>query len=459
MPEWRERMCMNTVSRGIRNAFRNGIRTFSIVVILGLSIGLALSMLVARQAVNDKITSVKSSIGNTVTVSPAGARGFEGGGTPLTSTQATTVGAIEHVTNVTTTLSDRLTSTTTNLVSSIEAGALGQRNASNSGVQFQAPPQMDSSSSSMSETRTFTPPVTVTGVNDLSKASVYGGSSVTYTSGAALDPTKNENVAVVGKNLADKNNLSVGSTFTMYSTIMTVAGIYDTGTTFSNNGLIVALSTLQSLSAQTGEITSMTVTVDSIDNVDTTVAAVKTSLGTAADVTSEQAAAATAVAPLENVKTIATYSLVGALVAGAVIVLLTMVMIVRERRREIGVVKAIGSSNASTMIQFMVESATLTIMGLAVGLGFAVLAATPITSALVDTSTSSSTTQQFGPGAVGVRGAARGLNESVKAVQASMKPEVILYGVGAALLIAIVGSAVPAYAISRVRPSEVMRAE
>lgn len=450
---------MNTVSRGIRNAFRNGIRTFSIVVILGLSIGLALSMLVARQAVNDKITSVKSSIGNTVTVSPAGARGFEGGGTPLTSTQATTVGAIEHVTNVTTTLSDRLTSTTTNLVSSIEAGALGQRNASNSGVQFQAPPQMDSSSSSMSETRTFTPPVTVTGVNDLSKASVYGGSSVTYTSGAALDPTKNENVAVVGKNLADKNNLSVGSTFTMYSTIMTVAGIYDTGTTFSNNGLIVALSTLQSLSAQTGEITSMTVTVDSIDNVDTTVAAVKTSLGTAADVTSEQAAAATAVAPLENVKTIATYSLVGALVAGAVIVLLTMVMIVRERRREIGVVKAIGSSNASTMIQFMVESATLTIMGLAVGLGFAVLAATPITSALVDTSTSSSTTQQFGPGAVGVRGAARGLNESVKAVQASMKPEVILYGVGAALLIAIVGSAVPAYAISRVRPSEVMRAE
>lgn len=450
---------MNTVSRGIRNAFRNGIRTFSIVVILGLSIGLALSMLVARQAVNDKITSVKSSIGNTVTVSPAGARGFEGGGTPLTSTQATTVGAIEHVTNVTTTLSDRLTSTTTNLVSSIEAGALGQRNASNSGVQFQAPPQMDSSSSSMSETRTFTPPVTVTGVNDLSKASVYGGSSVTYTSGAALDPTKNENVAVVGKNLAEKNNLSVGSTFTMYSTIMTVAGIYDTGTTFSNNGLIVALSTLQSLSAQTGEITSMTVTVDSIDNVDTTVAAVKTSLGTAADVTSEQAAAATAVAPLENVKTIATYSLVGALVAGAVIVLLTMVMIVRERRREIGVVKAIGSSNASTMIQFMVESATLTIMGLAVGLGFAVLAATPITSALVDTSTSSSTTQQFGPGAVGVRGAARGLNESVKAVQASMKPEVILYGVGAALLIAIVGSAVPAYAISRVRPSEVMRAE
>lgn len=448
---------MNTVSRGIRNAFRNGIRTFSIVVILGLSIGLALSMLVARQAVNDKITSVKSLIGNTIAISPAGARGFEGGGTPLTVAQATTVGAIAHVSHVTTILSDRLTSSTTNLVSSIEAGALGRRNADSSGVQFQTPPQRDINSSGTPQTRTFTPPVTVTGVSDLSHASIYGGSFVTYTSGAALDPTKNENIAVIGKNLAEKNNLSVGSSFTMYGTTMTVAGIYDTGTTFSNNGLVVGLPTLQALSSQAGAVTSMAVTVDSIDNVDTTVAAIKTSLGTAADVTSEQAAAATAVAPLENVSTIATYSLIGALVAGAVIVLLTMVMIVRERRREIGVVKAIGSSNVSTMMQFMVESTTLTIMGLAVGLGFAVLAAAPITSALVDTSTSSNSASALGGG--GVRRVARGLGQSAQAVQASMKPDVVLYGIGAALLIAIVGSAVPAYAISRVRPSEVMRTE
>ena len=42
---------MNNVSRGVRNAFRNGIRTISIVLILALAIGLALAMLVARQAV------------------------------------------------------------------------------------------------------------------------------------------------------------------------------------------------------------------------------------------------------------------------------------------------------------------------------------------------------------------------------------------------------------------------
>jgi putative ABC transport system permease protein len=74
---------MNVFSRGVRNAFRNMIRTFSIIVILGLSIGLSLTMLVANHAVSDKITSVKASVGNTVTISPAGVRGFEGGGDPL----------------------------------------------------------------------------------------------------------------------------------------------------------------------------------------------------------------------------------------------------------------------------------------------------------------------------------------------------------------------------------------
>ena len=76
---------MNPVSRGIRNAFRNSIRTFSIVIILGLSVGLALSMLVARQAVQEKINTVKTSIGNTVSIAPAGVQGFQGGGEPLTN--------------------------------------------------------------------------------------------------------------------------------------------------------------------------------------------------------------------------------------------------------------------------------------------------------------------------------------------------------------------------------------
>ena len=131
---------MNVVTRGMRNAFRNTIRTFSIVVILGLSIGLALTMLVARQAVSDKINSVKSSVGTTVSVSPAGVRGFEGGGDALTTSQLAKLSTISHVTAVNTSLNDRLDSDSTNLTSAIDAGSLGRRFANNNGVMIMGGP-------------------------------------------------------------------------------------------------------------------------------------------------------------------------------------------------------------------------------------------------------------------------------------------------------------------------------
>lgn len=454
---------MSPVSRGIRNAFRNSIRTFSIVIILGLSVGLALSMLVARQAVQEKINTVKTSIGNTVSISPAGAQGFQGGGEPLTTAQLAKVESVSHVTKLTETLSDRLTSDTSNLTSAIDAGTLGNRQAGNSGVGFQAPPQtgnQQGGGSNQDITRTFTPPVIVTGTNDLSNPSTYGGDAVTYTSGKALDPTKDADEAVVGKALAEKNKLSVGSTFTAYSKTIKVVGIYDTGNTFSNAGLIMSLSALQRLSSQSNKVTSATATVDSVDNIDAAVTAIKSTLGDKADVTNSQESAKATIAPLENVKSISLFSLIGALVAGSVIILLTMMMIVRERRREIGVMKAIGSSNLKTMFQFVSEAVTLTFLGLIVGLVIGIAAANPITKVLVNNSTSSSTSQTAPrPGQGGLRGFGRNGLTSIQNVKASVGLDIIGYGIGSAFIIAVVGSALPALFISKIRPAEVMRTE
>lgn len=119
---------MNTIIRGVRNAFRNVVRTGSIVVILSISIGLVIAMLAARQAVDTKIEDLKSSVGNTISISPAGFRGFEGGGSALTTEQLEKVKELAHVTGVTSSLSDRLsTDDTTNLESAIELGSLGGR--------------------------------------------------------------------------------------------------------------------------------------------------------------------------------------------------------------------------------------------------------------------------------------------------------------------------------------------
>lgn len=450
---------MNTVSRGIRNAFRNMIRTGSIVIILGLSIGLIIAMLAAKQAVTERITSVKSSSGNTITISPAGTRGFEGGGTALTADQIAKVTTTTHVTRVVSTLSDRLTTSSTNLQSAIQAGSLGQRNANSSGVEFGPPPsgQRSSSNSSSTTTRTFTPPVTITGVSD-SSAIGNDGTALTWKSGGAFDASSSDLVAVVGSSIAEKNNLSVGSTFTAYNKTLRVVGVYTTSNTFSNNGVYVPLTTLQSISDQAGSITSVTATVDSSDNLASTTTAISSTLGSAADVTNSQTIADATAKPLESVAQITLFSLIGAIIAGAIIILLTMLMIVRERRREIGVMKAIGSSNLGIVWQFVVEALTLTTLALLVGTGIGVAAATPLTTALIDNSTSSNL-QQVGPGAGRPRGFGQASQQAIRNIQSSVGTDTLLYGLGATLLIAILGSALPAFMISKVKPADAMRNE
>lgn len=455
---------MNVVTRGVRNAFRNQIRTFSIVIILGLSIGLALTMLIARQAVTEKIDSVKSSVGNTVSVSPAGVRGFEGGGTALTDAQVASLEKLTHVSTVDKSLSDRLTSTNSNLASAIDAGALGQRFSQNNGTSsgsMPPPPRLDAVGGSAADTgtRTFTPPVNVVGTNNPTSLSAQqGGGTLKLTSGKAVDGSSSENVALIGSTLASKNNLKVGSTFTAYSTTVTVAGIFDAGNTFANNQVIMPLKAVQTLSSQAGAITSATIHVDSVTNVDSVTSAAQKTLGSSADVTNNAESAKAAVAPLENIQTISLYSLIGAVVAGSVIILLTMIMIVRERRREIGVIKAVGASNINVVTQFASEAVTFTLLGSAIGIVFGMLAGNPITRLLVNNSTGSANAVG-GPGMGGPGRGLGGISRNISNVTATVGWEIILYGLLVALIIAVVGSALASLFIAKIRPAEVMRAD
>jgi putative ABC transport system permease protein len=328
--------------------------------------------------------------------------------------------------------------------------------------------------------------VTVLGSNNPTDlANTQGSGTFTLKSGKVFDSTSSDDVALVGSALASKNNLSVGSTFTAYNTTIKVVGIFDSGNTFSNGLLVLPLATLQTLSSQAGDITSAVVTADSITDVDSVTAAIKNALGSSADVTSSKDQAESSIAPLNSIKSVSLYSLIGAVIAGAIIILLTMVMIVRERRREIGVLKAIGASNLKVMLQFMTEAVTLTVLGAVVGILLGVVAAQPITNTLVSNSTSSSTATVRTPGFGGARGGGGGggfaarlgqsgggggnfvaggrglgrVRNSVSNIHAAVGWSVLIYGLGAAIVIAISGSLVASWFIAKVRPAEVMRAE
>lgn len=469
----KEHILVNVITRGIRNAFRNGIRTFSITIILSLSIALALAMVLARGAVQKKIESVKSSIGTQVTIAPAGVQGFEGGGEPLKSETIDQLKNIKHVESVSVTLQDQLNSEKTSLKPAIDAGTLGKRFFSGGAGGTMVSPD--------GQQKEFSLPVRVSAASDLTQSQAAKDGVVNLTGGEVFDTETTENVAIIGKALAEKNELKVGSTFKAYDVDVKVVGIYDASNNFNNGAVVMPVKTLQKLSGQDGQVGGATVKVDSVTNVAATTAAVKEKLGDTADVTSKENETQAALQPLENVKTVSLFSLIGAIVAGAVIILLTMIMIVRERRREIGVLKAIGASNLKVMFQFMSEAVTFTLIAAAIGIVLGIVGGNPITKVMVNNSSSGTTASapsggqpqmviQGGPaapqGGSGNASEPRGLvgnlglsKQNLKDVNAVVGWNILLYGLGAALVIAIAGSAVAALLIAKIRPAEVMRAE
>lgn len=476
---------MNPVSRGIRNAFRNGVRTISIIVILGLSIGLCLVMLVAHKAVGNKIASVKSSIGNTITISPAGFNPGSEANNALTTTELNKVKSLPHITGLTETLSDRLPTTGSSLPSFGRFGSSSSGNGSttsltspvtlnfNGGGNGSGRFFISGGNSSGGLPANFSLPVSFLGTTSPSQINTI---NITVTSGKMIDGSDDTDNALISSTMASKNNLRVGSTFTAYNATLTVAGIFTTSNQGSADTVVVALPALQRLSGQSGSVTSAVATVDSLDNLDSASTAIKNTLGNSADVVSAEQQANDTIQPLNSVKTVALFSLIGAVIAGAVIILLVMVMVVRERKREIGVVKAIGGSNVRIMGEFMVEALTLAIAGAIIGLIIGLVGGQPVTKMLVDNSNSSSTnsTQVQGPGGrvfslnhtnnnggfgggfgrrLGNTTAVRGLGN----IKTQIGPGILLDGFGAAVAIALIGSALAAGLISKVRPSEVLR--
>ncbi|HSX43266.1 MAG TPA: FtsX-like permease family protein [Candidatus Saccharimonadales bacterium] len=473
---------MNPISRGIRNTFRNGVRTASVVVILALTIGLCLTMLVAQKAVGNKIASVKSSIGNTISVSPAGFSPGSTANNALSTSSLSAVSSLAHVNSVTETLTDRQSTTGS---ADMGFGRFGSSNdnSNSTTTSLSSPVSIDSkgprffaggSDSSGNTTMSFSLPIEFLGTT---RSDNIGGIAITLKSGKDFSGSADTNNALISSAMATKNNLKVGDTFTAYNAVLTVAGIFtDAGNNQRvNNTVILSLAALQRLSGQSGIVTNATVMVDSLDNLSSVTSAVKHTLGSGADVTSAQEQADNTIAPLNSVHTIATFSLIGAVVAGAIIILLVMVMIVRERKREIGVVKAIGGSNARIISEFMVESLTLTVLGAVIGLLIGIVGGQPVTKMLVSNSTSSSGNASLqGPGGqvvsisggkapVGAPGGglrslrSNAASQSLNNIKTQVGPGILLDGFGAAVVIAVLGSALAAGMISRVRPSNIMR--
>lgn len=407
---------MSLLSRGVRDAFRSPTRTVAIVLILCLTIGLSFVMLVGHKSVENKISATLASLGTTVNITPTGYATGSTQNSHLTSSQLKAIARLPHVVNLAESLPDGLHTGHTATKTSLLPASSGE-------------------------------PVSFVGTNAPTEPSNIGASALTITAGQAINGTGDDDEAMISTTMAQRNHLKVGSTFHAYGTVFTAKAIFKTDTASGEDTVIVPLETEQRVSHREGQVISAVATIDSLTNLSSVTAAISMTLGPAAEVTSDVAQANQALSPLKSVESLSLYSLFGAIGTAVVIIFLVMVMTVRERKREVGTMKAIGGANTGIVYQFMTESLTLAGLGGAVGIIAGALAASSITSNLVagnDKSTSATTNPA--------------LRHLTQVHAAATIPEVLI-GLVAILVIAAVGSAAASYLISRIQPAEALRSE
>ena len=459
---------MSIAGRGIRNAFRNTTRAISIVLILGLAIALALVMLIAHRAVGEKTSTALSLVGNTVTIGPPGYSAGGQLGKFLTSAELAPIARLHGVTGINESLNGTVKASNLPKNAPKAAGkGVCARAGGCKGLKIQGSTSLKYPGTLAFATQglgcepapcTPTPPsyftIYLAGSTEPTAAVNVGASTLRIVAGHAISGTSSACGAMISTEMAQKNGLKAGSAFTAYGKTFTVAAIFQADSQQGNDTVVTSLPVLERLTGQTGQVFNAVVTAASLSELSKVTSEIERTLGPRASVVSYVSDAEQAVGDLNGVKSIALDSLIGAVGAAVVILFLVMVLVVRERKSEIGILKAIGAPNGKIMAQFTAEAVTFTLLGLAVGLAAGIIAASPVTSSLVSHSGVSSDT-----GARGLFGAGNPVLTHLTDINAQAGWPVIGEGLAAAVVVAVLASAAAAWMISRVRPANVLRSE
>ena len=430
------------------------------MVILAVSLGLALIMFEVHAASASQLSKISGNVGNDITVRPAGSSGFGGGGgggdsAPLPQAQVDQLSSLPHIKVVQETVSTSYTGT--ELVSGISF--------TSSGSFFGNATPVEVPNSAVSGTPRFGA-ITVMGVSPTGAApALTGGGTMTMESGSYFTADDvNADVAIVGQTLATANNLSVGSEITIGTDQVQVIGIYTTGEQFGDNMIVMPIESVQRLYSINGA-TTVTVTADSAGDVNI----VATELrgiwdSTVADVVTAQQEFSAISGSITSANSSSQTGMVISFIVAAVVVLASVVLVIRQRIREIGIMKAIGASNGQIGFQFGLETTMITVVATVFGILLSLLFGQQIANLF--TSSGGSTRTVTGAGGLARGGTAvfgggggRIFAGSIGGIHVAVSPEVVIIAFASAIILAIAASVIPVWYIARVRPAEVLRNE
>jgi putative ABC transport system permease protein len=258
----------------------------------------------------------------------------------------------------------------------------------------------------------------------------------------------------------------VGDEVNILGSYFTVIGVYESADPLQLRKLYMSISDAQAITNLEGYVSRLDVYAEDQSYVDGVVSEIKSLYPESYITTYEdrlsqlQSTTQMYQTTLQNAETLlgqmqamAFQEVIIAVVATSSIVLIVMLYAVRERTKEIGILKAIGFSNWNVMSQFMLEGVFMSLMAGAVGIAIGVVGA-PLLSSLLLPSVSLFPTQRT------IAGGATNLGISqIQSVAATLDPQTMLLAFGAAVLLGALGSLYPAWRASRTSPMEALRYE
>lgn len=243
---------------------------------------------------------------------------------------------------------------------------------------------------------------TVIGYSSLEAMTEFIDSTYKITSGSIFDISSTDNSCVISEDLAEENDLVVGSTFTMVNPnnesetyTFKVTGIYeDTSEStefsmFSNSankilttyGSVNAISTASNSNADTALKldTNATFILTSKDVIDSfTAQLTEKGLSSYYTVTTNLDGLSEAISPIQNLSSFSNVFLILVLSIGGVILVVINMINIRERKYEIGVLRAIGMKKHKVLEQFVIELFAVTFISIIIGTAIGSVLTVPI---------------------------------------------------------------------------------
>lgn len=338
--------------RGLRNPFRSTARVTVVILLLAIVIGFLALMVQATLASRAKITDMESRVRTQIELRPAGEFGTGGFGRNKPVGQDNfSVETLEKV-----------------------LGISGARHLAQVDEYVYKPDIDPTKRNAYAMMIGMRPGATMRAIGEVD----YENAKI--ISGRALAPTDaRAKVAIVGRlyaqqrlGISDPAKATLtGRQLVLNGQSLQVVGIYGTGNDFGDNHVFLPIEAFRTTFDSGRQLSKIFVTVDSVGNVEKTVAELKARLPEA-DVVNTPEAVSTARTTLGTLSIASAYAAALLFAVGAVLIVFVMILSTRERIREIGTLKAIGASNREVVIQFLAEAIAVAGLG---GLGAMIISA------------------------------------------------------------------------------------